>query len=245
MIQDYPRELFDQSWYTETVPQLEQSFAEFTPRSAYLSDKKSIERINRLSLGTSEQPNILSYQTRFCLDKIKGIESFDVIFGTNSKYSVIKSKLDAVENYVSQYITKAHTTFLTFSTDVTGASIGVKHLHPLMNGDRCNVWSFCLPLYIDSAHMDKNPEFCITSQENTFPPRWYLDYDRIKAADYNYGSYKVPLDNKVYSIRFDGSRSPHYIDYKPHVFVWFVFDGVEYKDLQDRPKGIQVLTELL
>jgi hypothetical protein len=72
-----------------------------------------------------------------------------------------------------------------------------------------------------------------------------LDYSRVKAANYNYSSHKVPLDNKVYSIRFDGSRSPHYIDYKPHVFVWFVFDGVVYKDLRDQPQGIQFITELL
>ena len=245
MIQNYPRELFDDSWYTESIPQLKQSFAEFTPRSAYLSNKKNIERINRLALDQSEQPNIVSYQTRFCPDKTKGIESFDVIFANNSKYDVIKAKLNAVEDYIAQYVNSAHTTFLTFSTDVTGANIGVKHLHPLMNRDRCNVWSFCLPLYINPDHLDKNPEFCVTSQQDPFPPRWYLDYDRIKSANYNYGSYKVPLDDKVYSIRFDGSRSPHYIDYKPHVFVWFVFDGVEFKDTKHRPEGTQFITELL
>jgi hypothetical protein len=245
MIQDYPRELFDRDWYHETIPQLEQSFEEFTPRSPHLSKNKNLELANRLALSQNEQPNIVSYPTRFCPEKIKNIESFDVIFGANSKYNVIKSKLQSVENYVAQYITSAQITFLTFSTTVTGASAGVKHLHPLINGDRCNVWSFCLPLYIDPNHSDKNPEFCHTSQENIFPPRWYLDYSRIKSANYNYGSHKVPLDNKVYSIRFDGARNPHYISYTPHVFVWFVFDGVEFKDLSCRPSGAQFITELL
>jgi hypothetical protein len=245
MIKDYPRELFDSVWFLETIPQLKKSFDEFTPRSAYLSDKKNIERINRLALGTNEQPNIVSYQTRFCPEKTSGIESFDVIFKTNSKFDVIKQKLNAIEDYVSDYIKSAHTTFITFSTDITGADIGVKHLHPLLNGDRCNVWSFCLPLYISQDHMNKNPQFWITGQEDLFPPRWYLDYDRIKNKNYAYGNFTVPLDDKVFSLRFDGARSPHYIDYKPHVFAWFVFDGVEYKDLSKQPNGTEYITELL
>ena len=245
MIQNYPRELFDHAWYIESVPQLKQSFEEFTPRSAYLSNKKNIERVNRLSLDVNEQPNIVSYQTKFCPNITPGIESFDSIFASNSKYPVIKGKLDAVEHYIAQFVDSVHTTFLTFSTNVTGAGIGVKHLHPLMNKDRCNVWSFCIPLYINSDHLDKNPGFFMTSQENIFPPRWYLDYDRIKSANYRYSSFQIPLDDKVFSIRFDGSRSPHYIDYQPHVFVWFVFDGVEFKDAKNQPTGIQVITELL
>lgn len=245
MIKDFPRQLFDRQWFNDTVPELKAAFDEFTPRSAYLSDKKNIERINRLALNDTEQPNIVSYQTRFCPNKTPGIESFDVIFKNNPGYALMKEKFNAVENYVSQYIKSAHTTFLTFATDVTGATLGVKHLHPLMNGDRCNVWSFCIPLYIDNNHMDKNPQFWITSQEDIFPARWYLDYDRIKSKNYNYGNFTVPLDDKIFSLRFDGSRAPHYIDYKPHVFVWFVFDGVEYHDNANRPNGIQCITELL
>lgn len=245
MLKDFPRELFDKTWFEESIPQLQQSFEEFTPRSAFLSDKKSIERINRLALDQHEQPNIVSYPTRFCQEKTPGIESFDVIFKSNSKYKQMKEKFDAVENYVAEYIASANTTFLTFSTNITGAQLGVKHLHPLMNGNKCNVWSFCIPLYIDPNHMDQHPQFWITSQDELFPTRWYLDYDRIKSKNFNYGNFTVPLDNKVFSLRFDGSRSPHYIDYKPHVFVWLVFDGVTYKDIGDCPKGIQFITELL
>lgn len=245
MLKDFPRELFNRTWFEESIPCLKQSFEEFTPRSAYLSDKKNIERINRLKLDSHEQPNILSYPTVFCPEKTPGIESFDVIFQSNSGYSLMKEKFNCIENYIGEYIVGAKNTFLTFSTDVTGAQSGAKHLHPLMNGTKCNVWSFCIPLYIDESHMDKNPQFWITSQEDLFPARWYLDYDRIKSKNYNYGNFTVPLDNKVFSLRFDGTRSPHYIDYKPHVFVWFVFDGVEYKDQGDCPKGIQFITELL
>jgi hypothetical protein len=60
-----------------------------------------------------------------------------------------------------------------------------------------------------------------------------------------YTYFKVPLDDKIFSIRFDGARSPHYINYKNHVFAWFVFDGVVYKDSKYQPQGIQFLTELI
>ena len=113
-----------------------------------------------------------------------------------------------------------------------------------MYADRGNVWRFGIPLYIDPECND-SPEFCYTSQEELFPARWYLDYDRIKAKNFHYGSFKVPLDDKIFSIRFDGARSPHYIDYKNHVFAWFVFDGVTYKDNKHQPEGIQFLTELI
>lgn len=244
MIKGYNRELFDKDWFDASKPELIRAFNEFTPRSAYLSSNKNIERLNRLALDITEQPNIVSYETRFCPKKTTGIESFDVIFKDNPKFNVIKEKLNSVEDYIAQYITAAHTTFLTFSTDITGATLGVKHLHPLMNKDRCNVWSFGIPLYIDTD-CHESPEFAYTSQEDLFPARWYLDYERIKAKNYHYGSFKVPLDDKIFSIRFDGSRSPHYIDYKKHVFVWFVFDGVEYKDSTDQPRGTQFITELI
>lgn len=245
MLINFPRQLFDKQWFEESIPQLKRSFDEFTPRSAYLSDKKNIERINKLSLSQHEQPNIVSYPTRFCNQKTSGIESFDIIFQKNSGYKLMKEKFDTIENYLSQYIESANTSFLTFSTNITDAQLGVKHLHPLLNKDKCNVWSFCIPLYIDSEHLDKCPQFWYTSQNELFPTRWYLDYDRIKSRNFDYGNFTIPLSDKVFSIRFDGSRSPHYIDYKPHVFVWLVIDGVIYKDVSYAQKGIQFITELL
>lgn len=243
---NFPRELFDKSWFDESVSQLTKTFEEFRPRSAFVSNKSSIEKNNVMALDPlHEQPNIISYKTRFWQNNVENINSFDDIFAGNSKFNTIKQKLESVENYIAQFVESAQSTFLTFSTNITGAQIGVKHLHSLMNKDRCNVWSFCIPLYIDNEHLDKNPGFYLTSQTELFPKRWYIDYSRIKAANFTYGSFNVPLHDKVFSIRFDGSRSPHYINYTPHVFVWFVFDGVEYKDLVYRPNGIQFLTELL
>ncbi len=242
-MKDYNRELFSDEWFEESKPHLLHAFDDFRPRSAYLSNNTTIEQKNVSSLQTDERPNILGYPTKLCPDTLDGVNSFHDIFATNSKYKTIVEKFSQIEEYVSQHIVSAKATFLTFSTNVSGATLGVQHLHPFMNQDRCDVTTFGIPLYIKKGA--DAPGFFYTSQSTTFPTRWYVDYKRIKAQNYSYASFTLPLDEKVLNLRFDGSRSPHFIDYKDHVYVWFVFDGVVYKDPTDQPKGKQFIAELL
>lgn len=242
-MKSYNRELFDDLWFEESKPHLIRAFDEFRPRSAYLSNNLKIEDNNVASLREEEKPNILSYPTKFCPDELQGVNSFHDIFATNSKYETIVEKFKWVEDYISERIVSAKATFLTFSTNVSGASLGVQHLHPLMNHDRCDVSTFGIPLYVKQD--SPAPGFFYTSQEHTFPTRWYVDYKRIKAQNYKYASFQLPLNDKILNLRFDGTRSPHYIDYKDHVYVWFVFDGVVYKNPLDQPVGKQFITELL
>lgn len=242
MIENYDRRLLDAGWFEESIPQLQRAFTEFTPRSAYLTESKSIEQANRDTLGGDEQPNIVSFPTRFSPEPVKGIDTFENIFKGNSEYDLLLSKFRAVEEYAATQIDSAKVTFLTFSTTVTNARIGVKHLHPPMNGDKCNVLTFGIPLYINPECKER-PAFWYTSQSELFPPRYYVDYKRIKNADYDYACFKLPADGKILSLRFDGARSPHYIDYTDHVYVWFVFDGVEFK--QQPFSGKQWMAELI
>jgi len=242
MIKNYPRELFNDTWYSESVPHLKKSFESFKPDSKYVSDRV---KNMKFALDLDERPNILHYTTRFTHDTTDNFENFDSVYKTNSKFDVIKQKLNAIEDYVSDYIKSAHTTFITVSSDASGAKKGIKHLHPLMNQDRCNVWSFCLPLYISQAHLDIFHKCWITSQDELYPDEWYTNYGFIKSANFKYGGFTVPFNEKIFSMRFDGARSPHYINYIPHVYLWFVFDGVEYKDLSKQPNGVEFITEML
>ena len=98
-----------------------------------------------------------------------------------------------------------------------------------MNKDRCNVWSFCIPLFIDPNEPNSH-KFFYEWNDNLFPPRYYVDYARLKKTKRQYSAFEVPKTGKIFSIQFDGSRCPHYIDYTGHLYAWFVFDGVEYKD---------------
>ena len=162
------------------------------------------------------------------------------MFKNTTVYDLLKEKFEWVNEYVAQRTTSVKTSFITFSTNITGAQIGVKHLHSLLNGDGCNVWSFAIPLYIDKESND-TAGFWYNSQTDLFPPRYYVDYKRIKQLDIQYNSIKLPKDGKIMSFMFDGSRSPHYIDYTDHLYAFMVFDGIALEN----SLGTKWITELI
>jgi hypothetical protein len=239
-MKQYNRELLSYEDFMSIRPELLCAFKEFTPRSHFIKNNKALEERNHQALDTSEQPNILSYPTTLAPHLIQGIDSFDDVFKNTTVYELIKEKFEWVNNYVTENTTGVKNSFITFSTNITGAEIGVKHLHSLLNRDACNVWSFAVPLYIDPACTD-SVGFWYNSQQDLFPPRYYIDYKRIKQLDIEYTSFKLPKDGKIMSVMFDGSRSPHYIDYKNHLYAFMVFDGIEI----EHKLGKKWITELL
>ena len=128
---------------------------------------------------------------------IPNVDDFDDVFKNTLVYDLLKDKFDWVNEYVTNNIKGCKNSFITFSTNITGAKIGVKHLHSLLNGDNCHVCSVAVPLYIDSECND-TVGFWYNSQENLFPPRYYVDYERIKKLDES-GNYRLAdtLDNEV------------------------------------------------
>ena len=239
-MREYNRELLTYEDFMAIRPELLQAFQEFTPRSHFIKNNKAIEKHNYEALDNTEQPNILSFPTTYAPHLIPNVENFDDVFKHSMVYDLIKDKFDWVNEYASQYIKGCKNSFITFSTNITGAQIGVKHLHSLLNGDNCHVWSFCVPLFIDDKSTD-TAGFWYNSQENLFPPRYYVDYKRIKQLDIQYNSFKMPKDGKILSIMFDGARSPHYIDYTDHLYAFMVFDGIDV----EHELGTKWITELL
>lgn len=239
-MRDYNRELLSYEDFMALRPELLHAFKEFTPRSHFIKNNKAIEKHNYEALDDTEQPNILSYPTTYAPHLIPEVDSFDDVFKNSVAYDLIKDKFEWVNEYVKNKTTNCKNSFITFSTNITGAQIGVKHLHSLLNGDCCNVYSFVVPLYIDEQSSD-TAGFWYNSQENLFPPRYYVDYKRIKQLDIEYTSFKFPKDGKILSVMFDGSRSPHYIDYTDHLYAILVFDGIEV----EHKLGKKWITELL
>jgi hypothetical protein len=239
-MREYNRQLLTHDEFVSIKPGLLKAFKEFTPRSHFINNNKSIEKHNHEALDSTEQPNILSLPTTYAPHDIPGIEAFDDVFKDSPVYNLIRDKFDWVDEYVKEHVTGCKNSFITFSTNITGAEIGVKHLHSLLNGNGCNVFSFAVPLYIDE-NSDDYAGFWYNSQQDLFPPRYYVDYKRIKQLDIEYTSFKLPKDGKILSILFDGSRSPHYIDYTNHLYAFLVFDGVEI----DHTLGKKWITELL
>ena len=239
-MREYNRELLSYEDFMAIRPELLCAFKEFTPRSHFINNNKNIEKHNHRALDNTEQPNILSLPTTYAPHLIPDIDSFDDVFKNTTVYDLIRDKFDWVNEFVAEHTKGCKNSFITFSTNITGAKIGVKHLHSLLNGDCCNVYSFAVPLYIDDQS-DESAGFWYNSQENLFPPRYYVDYKRVKQLDIEYTSFKLPKDGKILSILFDGARSPHYIDYTNHLYAFLVFDGVEI----DMKLGKKWITELL
>ena len=69
---------------------------------------------------------------------------------------------------------------------------------------------------------------------------YYVDYKRIRDLDLSYMKLNMPMDGSIFHMQFDGSRHPHVITYTDSVFMWFVFDGVEFKDQRDIGNGLNI-----
>jgi hypothetical protein len=146
-MKEFNRTLLSYEEFMSIRPELLQAFKEFTPRSHFIKNNKSIEEHNHQALDNSEQPNILSYPTTHFPELVPGIDSFDDVFKNTTVYDLLKEKFEWVNEYVTQRTTGVKTSFITFSTNITGAQIGVKHLHSLLNGDCCNVVVCCSSLF--------------------------------------------------------------------------------------------------
>lgn len=223
------RQIMDESWFQKAKPFLQEAFDAFKPRSAFLSKSQRLDERNFLQLEEDERPNIVLRHLDLATEKTEGIPYFDEVFAECPGYETLQAKFRAIETFVRPRIRSCKTHFITFSTNMTGANKGIQHIHPLMNGDRCNVWSFCVPLYLSSENGPRH-QFWYNHQEDLFKSRYYLDYRHLKKLNISYSSFTMPVDGKIFSIQFDGARTPHYIDYTKHLYAWFVFDGVEYRD---------------
>jgi hypothetical protein len=218
---------FDKEWKEQAVPYIKQSFDAFIPRSEFLKKSKNTNSDKLLSLE-DERPNILEVTTSLA-DPTGKLQDFNEVFNDCAGIDYIREIMKQVEDYVAEQVVSAKATFVTFASDVTGATMGIRHLHPLMNGDRCNVWSFAIPLYVG----ENAPTFDIHQHDEIWPTRFMLDYNRIRKANLDYTSLTMPTDGSIFNMQFDGSRSPHVITYTDSVYMWFVFDGVEFKDGRD------------
>lgn len=225
----------NQADHEEIKPYILDSFSCFKPRSSFISKKP---KSTNLQLAHDEQPNIVMKGTRFQTYRNHEIAEFEEVFANYPKLDLLQNKFLAIENYASQFLSSCKATFITFSTDLTGAKLGVQHLHPIMNDDRCNVWSFCVPLFL-APGVDQH-RFWYNYRPDLYSARYYVDYLHLKKLNLQYSAFEIPKDGKIFSIQFDGARTAHYIDYTQHLYAWFVFDGVTYKNSDHRKEPFRI-----
>lgn len=117
--------------------------------------------------------------------------------------------------------------FTIMTTLWCGKSKHFKHIHPLIQKDRCITWSFPIPLYIDPN--SPKSRFYWTSQSDLFPKITYTSQRRMEKINAEYNAIEIPTDKQM-SLLFDAARVPHWIDNTGHLYLWMVFEGVEMRD---------------
>jgi len=157
---------------------------------------------------------------------------------------------DEVKKLIDPYIDKSLTLlkqetervdqiFLIMSTNWCGKSRHVKHLHTLLqrNPDRCLTMSFPIPLYIDES-CSNNHNFFWNYRNELYPKITYTSQDRMEKLNVEYSSFSIPKTQQC-SILFDSSRTVHYIDNTPHLYLWLVADAVYIKN-KDMINGCEI-----
>lgn len=115
---------------------------------------------------------------------------------------------------------------LIMSSNWNGSKRHFKHLHTLLQGDRCNTFSLVFPLYIDE-NSDENHGFYWHYQKELYPKITYTSGERMEKVQREYRKTEL-AKSSITSLKFDSSRSIHYIDTTPHLYLWVVCDAVDF-----------------
>lgn len=145
----------------------------------------------------------------------------------NITKSILNPYLDKINNILENHIISYKYGFLIMSTDWCGKKRHIKHLHTLIqdNPQRCITMSFPIPLWIDT-NSDKFHNFYWYYQDQLYPKITYTSSARMEKISRSYSAINIPKYN-ISSLLFDSSRTIHYIDNSPHLYLWVVCDGVE------------------
>ncbi len=140
--------------------------------------------------------------------------------------------LNKIDDIINSETKSVGQKFIIMSTNWCGKSRHFKHLHTLLQGDKCNTFSVVLPIYIDPNQLHESHGFYWHHQSELYPRITYTSGDRMEKVDREYVKSAIPKES-ITSLSFDSSRTIHYIDNTPHLYLWVVCDAVEF--MTDRP----------
>lgn len=141
--------------------------------------------------------------------------------------TLLQPYLASVDKIIRDNTASVGQKFIIMSTDWCGKNRHFKHLHTLLQGDRCNTFSVVIPLYIDESSETAH-NFHWHYQPELYPRITYTSGDRMEKVNREYSRTELPK-NSISSLKFDSSRTIHYIDNTPHLYIWVVCDAVEFE----------------
>jgi hypothetical protein len=153
---------------------------------------------------------------------------------------ILEPYLNHANKIIDELITDSQYKFLIMSTDWCGASRHFRHVHTLIQKEplRCETLSITIPLYLDPNYTDHH-KFRWHYQPMLYPKIVYADHTRMEKIQREYTAIEISK-TEFSSLKFDSSRCIHYIDNTPDLYLWFVCDGVTWKNSTNIIKGVHV-----
>ena len=212
----------DASWYEQSKMSIHKTFEGKNSRSKVTSSgaKKLNKKNDQYAIS------FMTVKTKYCNWIESSHPSFESLFSENKKFKYIQNIIKKCEDIVNAESSGYAFSFITVAAEYHDFQQAQKHLHPKLNGDVCNVWSFPIPLYFEPEYINK---FCYLSKVHQLTQRHYLDYSHVDKLSGDWSSVDIPNDGSLISLRFDGSRLPHFVSFTKNVYFWLVFDGVRVK----------------
>lgn len=220
MTDNFPRDLF-------TELEARQIFEALSPGFHRESPRPGRERDTYLAPDTAA--HVLYRTTKRAPDCPLGVIPVESLTLPDVIGDRLYAKMNWVEDYVNERTIAYQSSFLIMSSDWCGFKNNMKHVHPIVQRgpDRCIVWSFPIPIYIDHTSTDRHA-FSWSSQAELFPKIVYMSHRRMRELSVDYNRAEVPKDGKLINYIFDAARVPHWIDFTPHMYIWMVFEGVDF-----------------
>lgn len=201
---------------------------------------------SRLQLGKNtalEDPNVIQHLLGYRVPeeyKNGKLPLFDDV--NNETKDIIAPYISKALEIIEQNTKSLDYIFLILSTDWCGPARHVKHIHTLLqdNPQRNITFSVPIPLYIDTNDPVYH-KFYWNYRETLYPKITYTSHERMEKVKVEYSSIDIPKFSYS-SLLFDSSRSIHYIDNTPHMYLWVVCDAVELLDDTKLVNGVHIKT---
>lgn len=200
---------------------------------------------SRMEVGKN---NLKEFDTT---DIVQHVLTYDVPFEWENKVTSWSNVEEEIKIILDPFISKALSIikektksyqyiFFILSTNLCGKKRHVKHLHTILQKDppRNITFSIPIPLYIDDEYKDSH-KFYWHYTKNLYPKITYTSHVRMENLNVTYNYIDIP--KKISSLLFDSTRTIHYIDNTPHMYLWVVCDGVELHD-RNCVEGVELIS---
>lgn len=140
--------------------------------------------------------------------------------------SEITQILADCDKEASQIVSKADYSLVVLSHNILGP-VFHKHAHVCRNNLNYNhTYTKAIPLTMST---NEERYFYYSFSRNGYEKLFYEDIDYVQSQNLDYKALKL-RSNQPTTVIFDSYKNCHYVNHTADVVLWYVLDGVEFKD---------------